>query len=143
MAEKKRIFVIDDEPSITRTMKVNLERTGVYTVGTEIHSPHALAAAREFQPDLILLDVMMPEMDGSEVAAQIQSDPALQRVPIVFLTAIVSKEETGGEYLESGGQTFIAKPANLNALIKCIEENTKGVTAGGEVDSSKGPDVVS
>ena len=122
---KKRILVIDDEASITRTMKVNLERTGAYTVGTENQAAHALATAREFGPDLILLDVMMPEKDGGEVAAEIKADPDLQHVPIVFLTAIVSKKETGGEPLESGGQTFIAKPTTLNSLIQCIEENTK------------------
>ena len=121
---KKRILVVDDEASITRTMKVNLERTGAYAVRTENQATHALAAAREFQPDLILLDVMMPEMDGGEVAAGLRDDPALQNIPIVFLTAIVSKKETGGEYLESGGQTFIAKPANLDSLIQCIEANT-------------------
>jgi CheY-like chemotaxis protein len=120
---KKRIFIVDDEPSITRTTKVNLERTGAYTVGTENHALHALTAAREFQPDLILLDVMMPEIDGAELATEIQSDPALQHVPIVFLTAIVSAKETGGQYLESGGQTFVAKPVDLDALIRCIEEN--------------------
>lgn len=122
---RKRIFIIDDEPSITRTMKVNLERTGAYTVGTENHALNALVTAREFQPDLILLDVMMPEVDGGEVAAEIQADPILQDVPIVFLTAIVSPQETGGHYVEKGGQTFVAKPVGLNALIQCIEENIK------------------
>ncbi len=123
---KKRIFIIDDEPSITRTTKVNLERTGAYTVGTENHAFHALATAREFGPDLILLDVMMPEIDGAELATEIQSDPVLGHVPIVFLTAIVSSKETGGQSLESGGQTFVAKPVDLEALVKCIEENTQG-----------------
>jgi two-component system OmpR family response regulator len=140
--EKKRIFVIDDEPSITRTMKVNLERTGDYTVGAENHASRGLAAAREFRPDLILLDVMMPEIDGGEVAAQIQSDPALQHVPVVFLTAIVSAKETGGQYLERGGQTFLAKPVSLETLIQCIEENTKEVSEEGEDSSSEGPDTV-
>ncbi len=133
---KKRIFIIDDEPSITRTTKVNLERTGAYTVGTVNHAFHALAAAREFQPDLILLDVMMPEIDGAELATEFQSDPVLGRVPIVFLTAIVSGQETGGRYLESGGQTFVAKPVNLDALIQCIEDNTPSVTAGDQNEST-------
>jgi CheY-like chemotaxis protein len=126
---KKRILVIDDEPSVTRTMKVNLERTGAYTVGTENQAAHAPATAREFKPDLIFLDVMMPDKDGGEVAAEIQSDPALQHVPVVFLTAIVSKKETGGEPLDSGGQTFLAKPVDLHVLVQCIEENTRQVTA--------------
>ena len=123
---KKRILVVDDEASITRTMKVSLERTGAYAVRTENHAGHALTAAHEFKPDLILLDVMMPDKDGGEVASEIQSDPDLQRVPIVFLTAIVSKKETGGEPMESGGRTFVAKPVDLRSLIQCIEENTSG-----------------
>ena len=129
---KKRIFVIDDEPSITRTMKVNLERTGDYTVGTENQALQALAAAREFQPDLILLDVMMPEMDGAEIAGEIQSDPALHDVPIVFLTAMVTNKETGGESLVSGGQTFVAKPVNLDKLITVHRREHQGVTANGQ-----------
>jgi two-component system, OmpR family, response regulator len=121
--ERKRIFIIDDEPGITRGMKVNLERTGAYTVGTENHAAQALATARAFRPDLILLDVMMPELDGAELAGEIQADPALQHVPIVFLTAMVSPKETEGEYLISGGQTFVAKPVSLDALVRCIEES--------------------
>ena len=122
---KKRILIVDDETSITRTMKVNLEHTGAYTVRTENQAAHALVAAHEFEPDLILLDVMMPDMDGGEVAAGIRADPALQRVPIVFLTALVDRKETGGQYLDSGGQTFVAKPAHLDSLIQCIEANTR------------------
>jgi CheY-like chemotaxis protein len=140
---KKRIFVIDDEPSITRTMKVNLERTGNYTVATENRALHALVAAREFRPHLILLDVMMPEIDGAELAGEIQSDLALCDVPIVFLTAIVSNKDTGGEYFESGGQTFVAKPVDLKTLIECIEENTEEAYEGGEDCFSAGPDAVS
>ena len=60
ISEKKRILVVDDEPSITRLLKLNLEQAGEYEVATEDVSKAALAAAEEFQPDLILLDVMMP-----------------------------------------------------------------------------------
>ena len=66
----------------------------------------------------------------TELGGEIQEDLALHDVPIVFLTAMVANRETGGESPESGGQTFVAKPANLDMLVKCIEENTKGVEAG-------------
>ena len=120
----KRILVIDDEPSITRTMKVNLERTGAYEVRAENHSDRALTTAHQFQPDLIFLDVMMPEMDGGAVAEQFKADPDLRKVPLVFLTAIVSRQETGVNGANIGGHTFIAKPLNLDALTRCIEERT-------------------
>ena len=89
---KKKILLIDDEASNTRPMKVNLDRTGRYTVQTENNALHALETARQFKPDLIFLDVMMPDMDGGQVAAQMEIDPALKNVPIVFLTAIVTKK---------------------------------------------------
>ncbi len=121
---KKKILLVDDEPSITRTVKVNLEKTGRYTVRTENKSADALPAARQFMPDLIFLDVMMPEMDGGEIAALLKDDPTLKNIPIVFLTAIVTKEETGENTTIKGGAKFMAKPIKLDTLIKCIEENT-------------------
>jgi len=121
---KKKILLIDDEASNTRPMKVNLARTGRYIVQTENNALHALEAARQFKPDLIFLDVMMPDMDGGQVAAQIETDPVLKNVPIVFLTAIVTKKETGEQGLVNAGHRFIAKPLNLEALVACIEKNT-------------------
>jgi CheY-like chemotaxis protein len=118
----KRILVVDDEPGITRTMKVNLERTGSYSVRTENHAGNALTAAKQFHPDLIFLDVMMPGMDGGEVAGQFKADPDLKNVPVVFLTAIVTKREMGTESKYIGGQSFIAKPLNIEALTRCIVE---------------------
>jgi CheY-like chemotaxis protein len=121
---KKKILLIDDEATNTRPMKVNLERTGRYEVQTENNPSQALQTARQFKPDLIFLDVMMPVMDGGEVAAQIEADPDLIEVPIIFLTAIVSRAETGEKGLVKAGRKFIAKPINLEALVRCIEENT-------------------
>jgi CheY-like chemotaxis protein len=122
---KKHILLIDDEVSNTRPMKVNLQRTGRYEVQTENEALHALETARQFKPDLIFLDVMMPGMDGGQVAAQIENDPELKDVPIIFLTAIVTKNETGEKGLVQAGRKFIAKPMNLEALVACIEENTR------------------
>ncbi len=117
---KKRILVVDDEPSVTRSLKLNLENLGFYEVRAENQARQALNTARQFKPDLILLDVMMPEIDGGAVAAQIEADPLLMDVPIVFLTAIVSKEETKGKEAVYGGLTYLAKPVELAELTRCI-----------------------
>src|SRR6202163_3259249 len=114
---KKRILLIDDEASNTRPMKVNLGRTGRYEVQTENNALHALETARQFKPDLIFLDVMMPELDGGQVAGQIEADPELKNVPIIFLTAIVTRNETGAKGVVKAGRKFIAKPLNLEALV--------------------------
>ena len=98
----KRILVVDDEPGVTRSLKLNLEAGGEYEVFTENHSNKALAAARACRPDLVLLDVMMPGMDGADVAERMHDDPVLRRTPVVFLTALVSNKET-----EAGGPVRI------------------------------------
>src|SRR5690242_13633657 len=90
---KKKILVVDDETSITRLLKLNLEGTGEYIVRT-LNSPEAaLKTALEFHPDLILLDVIMPTTDGGYLASCLRAHPSLQNVPIVFLTAAATKEE--------------------------------------------------
>ena len=120
--EKKRILVVDDEVSITRLLKLNLERTGDYEVREENAGVMALPAAREFRPDLILLDVMMPEVSGGEVAAQLRQDPELRRVPVVFLTAAVKKEELGGPDGLIGGRRYVAKPLSAREVVALIEQ---------------------
>jgi len=117
----KKILVVDDETTITRLLKLNLEKTGAYTVREENLGAKAYAAAREFKPDLILLDVMMPDMDGGDVAAQLQGDGLLKDIPIIFLTAAVKKEEltaTGGMI---GGFPYIAKPLDAKGVLAAIE----------------------
>jgi CheY-like chemotaxis protein len=120
---KRKILVVDDEGGMTRMIKRNLESTNRYEVRTENSSAAAVPAAREFQPDLILLDVMMPGMDGGAVAAKLKEDPRLGGIPIVFLSAIVKKEETEAAGGTIGGQTFLAKPVKLDDLIACIEHH--------------------
>jgi two-component system OmpR family response regulator len=119
--EKKRILVVDDEPSITRLLKLNLEQTGDYLVRTENHSGAAAAAAEEFHPDLILLDVMMPGRDGGALASAIHAQPANREVPIVFLTAAVTREEVRTHNGIIGGAPFLAKPVNLHEVLACLE----------------------
>ncbi len=118
--EKKRILVVDDEPSITRMLKLNLEQTGEYQVTTENASREAVAAAERFLPDLMLLDVMMPGLDGGNLASQLQSHPQLKTVPIVFLTAAVTREEIKQRHGIVGGLPFLAKPVNLKEVLACL-----------------------
>jgi len=118
---KKRILVVDDEPALTRMVKLNLERTGNYEVRTENQGSMALQAAREFKPDLMLLDVMMPDMSGDEVSAQMKEDEELFRMKYVFMTAIVTKDETEAMGSNIGGNEFLAKPVKTDELIATIE----------------------
>src|SRR6266705_1834988 len=120
--EKRRILIVDDDREITRLVKILLERTGRYSVLEENDATKAHQSAQDFRADLILLDIMMPETDGGEVAAQIDADPELQRTPIIFLTALVTKPETTTG-LRIQGHPLVAKPISIPELISGIEEN--------------------
>ena len=122
---KKRILVVDDESALTRMVKLNLERTGNYEVRTENQGVKAIPAAMEFKPDLIFLDIMMPDMGGPEIAAQLKEDPELAKIKFVFMTAIVSKDETAASGTEIGGNEFLAKPVKTGELIEVIERLTQ------------------
>jgi len=115
---ERRVMIIDDEPGFTRLLKLTLERTGRFEVLEENDGTKAWMSARDFNPDIIFLDVVMPEIDGGDVAQQIRSDPMLAHVPIIFLTAIVSAKEGGHEI---GGFPFLAKPVSLDAIVQSIE----------------------
>jgi CheY-like chemotaxis protein len=118
--KKQRILIVDDESGFTRLLKLTLERTGRYEVQEENDGTQAWLLAREFKPDIIFLDIVMPKIDGGDVAQQMRSDPMLANVPIVFLTAIVSEKEGGQEI---GGFPFLAKPVSLDAIVRSITEH--------------------
>src|SRR6266699_427775 len=113
VGERRRILIVDDDWDSTHVIKILLEENDA----TKAHQ-----SARIFRPDLILLDIVMPERDGGEIAAQIQADPELQRTPIIFLTALVTENETKAG-LRIQGHPFLAKPINIPELINGIEEN--------------------
>lgn len=124
---KKRILIVDDEISFTRLLKLSLERTDQYEVCVENWAESAYATAREFKPDLILLDVMMPRICGGDVAASIRSDAELQATPIVFLTAAVRKQRVAEHEGVISGFPIIGKPASLEEVIRCIEEQLSNI----------------
>jgi CheY-like chemotaxis protein len=124
--ETRRVLLIDDEVGFTKLVKLNLEKTGRYTVRVENSGGQALAAAREFQPELILLDIVMPGKDGGEVLAELQTNPATQRIPVAFLTATVSTKGVADRGNRIHGLPFIAKPVSPQELIGEIESILKG-----------------
>jgi len=117
---KKRILIVDDEVNLTQMIKLNLEAAGDYEVEIENEGASAVETAKRFKPDLIFLDLIMPDIEGSDVARHLKAEPELKDVPIVFFTATITSEEiskTGGMV---GGQIFLAKPVSLKQLVECI-----------------------
>lgn len=122
---RKKILVVDDEPDFTQMLRIALESLGKYEVVEVNESSLALKEARQFLPDLILMDVMMPEPDGSELAAMLRTDPYLRNTPIIFLTALASREERLEPSLGLGHRVYLPKPFEWNQLIEWIERETE------------------
>ena len=120
---KKRILVVDDESMITSTFKEFLERTGKYEVREENSGVRALDAVKEFQPDLVLLDILLPDLDGASIAAALKQDDNLKDIPIIFLTGLVTKQDVGTQGREIGGHPFLAKPLKPEEVLWVVEGN--------------------
>jgi len=120
--QKIKILIVDDEVRLSRLLKLTLVRTGKFEIRTENRGSNALNAARAFKPDLILLDVIMPDMGGEKVAQQIRDDAALCHIKIIFLTALLTREETGNTGKKIGGYMCLAKPVRDDDLIYCIDK---------------------
>ena len=123
---KKKILVVDDERNITAFLKSYLEDTGKYEVRTENSGETGYQAAKTFEPDLIVLDIMMKDMSGDGVADKIKNDTALRKTPILFLTGIVTKEEVEANGGKIGGYPYLAKPIlAMRELLDCIDANIR------------------
>jgi len=119
---ERRILIVDNDENSTRLVKILLEKSGPYAVAEENDATKAHQSARNFRPHVILLDIVMPEVDGGEVAAQIQEDPELHDTPIIFMTALVTRSEAkSGLHIQ--GHPSVAKPISIPELITAIEEH--------------------
>lgn len=116
----KKILIIDDEANFCRVIKKSIELGGRFHVSIATNGNNGIALAKKQRPDLILLDIMMPELSGIEVAEQLLDDPDTTAIPIIFVTSIVKKDEVKKKGGISGGRTFLAKPVNVDELIKKI-----------------------
>ena len=117
----RRILIVDDEPNFANMVKLNLEATGHYEVLTENSGTRALRTALRYRPDLVLLDVIMPDREGPDVMHQFRLDQYAKHIPIVFLTATITKEEVMAHSGFIGGHAFLAKPGSVRELVDCIE----------------------
>ncbi len=122
---KRKILIIDDEPHFTRMVKFNLEETGEYEVAVENEASHGVEAAMDYNPDVILLDVIMPGMEGPDVIFQLKNTESVKHIPVIFLTATVTKDEVEANHGTIAGYSFLAKPTSLTELIDCIERKTQ------------------
>ena len=125
---KRKILIIDDEKKFCEMVKKNLEATGNFEVQYQVQGKEGLATALSFRPDLAIIDIMFPDIEGYEVAAQIKKHERFKKLPVIFLSAIVKKgqKEIYGGLVD--GVPFIAKPllskpVNTKDLIQCIETN--------------------
>jgi CheY-like chemotaxis protein len=119
---KRRILIVDDDANSTHLVKILLERSGPYLVLEENDPTKADQTAHSFKPDVILLDIVMPKIDGGELATQIEADCELRDTPIIFLTALVTHGEAkSGLHIQ--GHPFVAKPISIPELIEAIEKH--------------------
>lgn len=116
---KKRILIVDDETDVTELLEYNLSKEG-YEVSSINNPLLILGTAREFAPDLIILDIMMPELSGIQIARLLRADAGMAHVPILFLTARDQAEDrvTG---LEAGADDYICKPFDVRELLLRIQ----------------------
>ncbi|MBU1086759.1 MAG: response regulator [Candidatus Omnitrophica bacterium] len=117
------VLIVDDEEDFCHLLKKNLEATGEFKVFFAHNGQDGMTLAHIEQPDIILLDVMMPDISGAEVANILKKDEKVSDIPIIFLTAIIKKDEIGVEPMRKiGAHRYIAKPIKTQTLVECIKE---------------------
>ncbi len=112
---RKRILVVDDEPDVTELLCIRLRREG-YEVAAINNPLEIMGKAREFAPDLFVLDIMMPDLDGLKICRMIRADSKLSTVPIIFLTARGETEDRI-KGLELGADDYVSKPFEAKELV--------------------------
>ena len=124
MSEKKRILVVDDEPDFASIVQADLEREG-YDVDVAYNGMEGLEKVRTSPPDAIVLDVMMPEMDGYEMCKALKDDNDYCDIPVILLTAVAS-HVTSTRYSHADGMSmeaddYIAKPASSEDISRSLK----------------------
>src|SRR5437762_6677900 len=119
---KSRVLIVDDNSRFARSAQLFLEQTGNYSACALNDPRRALETARSFKPDLVVVDLIMPQADGLEVATQLEADWALHGVPIVFFTSLITAEEAK-DGRRVYGHRILPKPASNSELFELVEQN--------------------
>ena len=118
---KRRILAVDDEGGFLDLLKMNLEKTRRYEVRVETSAEAGLVALEEFEPDLLITDIVMPGMDGPEFVNRVRANEATRSIPIILLTALLDPEAS--QAVTRDGLLHLAKPIATKDLVHCIEEH--------------------
>jgi CheY-like chemotaxis protein len=122
MAQRPKVLMIDDNKEICRLMKEYLEKTGKYEVTTFTDARMGVRYAQIERPDVILLDLMMPDMDGTEAAEFLLDDEGTRNIPLIFITAAIKKDEAEDRLGQIHGHPILAKPVTPVEVMNEIEK---------------------
>ena len=118
-----RVLVVDDESDVTELLQYRLEQEG-YRVATLNDPLGFVVKVREFEPDLMLLDIMMPELSGIQLCRIVRADPSMKDIPVIFLSARGEVEDRI-KGLEAGAEDYVSKPFNISELILRVSKMLK------------------
>ncbi|OGR83776.1 MAG: hypothetical protein A2901_09195 [Elusimicrobia bacterium RIFCSPLOWO2_01_FULL_54_10] len=118
--KKRRILLVEDEPNVVELMEIFLSRRG-YDIFNVVDGSLVIDKVREIKPDLIILDIMLPKLNGFEVCGLLKSDPALMRIPVLILSALVQKTEIEMG-IRMGADQYMTKPFHNAELLANIEK---------------------
>ena len=121
----KKVLVIDDEPAMHKLLKVILEADGFELVGPEEHGK-ADSYIRKKRPDLIILDIMMPEVDGFEILRGLKGDEETSRIPVIVLS-VLNMEEDIERALSLGADLYLTKPFDPSDLLEAVRSVLSGI----------------
>ena len=122
--EKKKIIIVDDEEDFLEITKLNLEKTGKYEIMTLSSAKNIITKLHEFKPDVILLDVLMPGIDGLTACEMLNKDPLGISTPIIIISALSSNRDKLKAY-KLGVVDYLTKPIDKNTIIASIEKSFK------------------
>ncbi len=123
MDSKTKVLIIDDEEDFCFFVRENLNHTEQFEVFVATNGVYGVDLARRQKPDIILLDLMMPDMSGEQVADELNQSDEIAGIPKIFLTALATRADTGDNVLKKTGDSyFIAKPVRTKELVAAIRE---------------------